>query len=47
MEVTTETLATMGAMLANGGISPLTGEKVFNAESGNFFEISSGLFFNV
>lgn len=34
METTTESLASMGASLANGGIQPLTGEKVINPEYG-------------
>ena len=33
MEITSETLAVMGASLANGGICPPTGEKVLNSES--------------
>ena len=33
MEITTETLAVMGASLANGGICPLTGEKVLDSDS--------------
>merc|ERR1719450_1488058 len=31
IEVNTETLAVMGATLANGGICPTTGEKVLNS----------------
>ena len=33
MEITTESLAVMGASLANGGICPTNGERVFKSES--------------
>ena len=32
MEVNTDTLSVMGATLANGGLCPTTGHKVFNGE---------------
>ena len=33
MEITTESLAVMGASLANGGLCPTNGERVFKSES--------------
>ena len=33
LEITTESLAVMGASLANGGICPTNGERVFKSES--------------
>jgi glutaminase len=32
MEVNTDTLSVMGATLANGGLCPTTGEKIFNGD---------------